>query len=78
MPENSDLARWIFLAGLGLILLSGFLWLFGRLNINIGQLPGDFKIERGNVSCFVPLASSLLLSVLLTILLNIILRSIRK
>jgi hypothetical protein len=36
-----------------------------------GRLPGDITISRGPVSCFIPLATSLLLSVLLTVLLNL-------
>jgi hypothetical protein len=78
MPEFSVLARWLFLAGVGLILIAGVVWLLGRLNIPVGQLPGDFRIQRGNVSCFVPLASSLLLSGLLTLLINLIQRSLKK
>ncbi len=36
-----------------------------------GRLPGDIAVTRGPVSCFIPLATSLLLSILLTILLNL-------
>jgi hypothetical protein len=78
MPEFSVLARWLFLAGVGLILIAGVVWLLGRWNLPLGQLPGDFRIQRGNVSCFIPLATSLLLSGLLTLLINLILRSLKK
>jgi hypothetical protein len=78
MPESSALARWIFFAGLGLIILAGVVSLLGRLNITLGELPGDFKIQREGFSCFLPLASSLLLSAILTLLINLILRSMRK
>ena len=36
-----------------------------------GRLPGDITITRGPVSCFIPLATSLLLSILLTVLINL-------
>ncbi len=52
--------------GLVLIALGRFAFL--------GRLPGDIAVRRGNFSCFVPLASLLLLSLLLTILLNLLLR----
>jgi hypothetical protein len=39
------------------------------------SLPGDITIQRGGVTIFVPLATSLLLSVLLTVALNLFLRS---
>lgn len=78
MPENAVIARWVLLAGLGLILLAGIIWLLGRFNFPLGGLPGDFRFQSENFSCFIPLASSLLISVLLTLILNLVLRSMRK
>jgi hypothetical protein len=40
----------------------------------LGQLPGDLVVERGPITFFVPIVSSLVISVLLTIVLNVILR----
>jgi hypothetical protein len=40
----------------------------------LGQLPGDFVVERGSVTIFIPIVSSLVISVLLTIVLNLIIR----
>jgi hypothetical protein len=56
------------LAGLGLVLL-----LAGRI-APVGLLPGDITFRRGNVSCSVPIVTSILLSLLLTVLLNLIVR----
>ena len=78
MPENAVIARWIFFAGLGLILVAGVVWLLGRFNLPLGGLPGDFRFQSENLSCFIPLASSLLMSVLLTLILNLVIRSMRK
>lgn len=78
MPESSVLARWIFFAGLGFILLAGVIALLGRMNITLGELPGDIKLQREGFSCLIPLASSLLLSLILTLLINLLLRSMRK
>ncbi len=55
-----------FLCGLALVLL-------GRVP-SLGHLPGDITFRRGNMSCYVPLVSSLLVSILLTIVLNLLLR----
>ena len=78
MIELTNLARWIMLAGLGLLFLGGLLWILARLNIPLGQLPGDFRIQRDNISCFFPLASTLLLSAVLTVLINLVLRGLKK
>jgi len=40
----------------------------------LGRLPGDIIVERGPVTIFVPLVSSIVISVLLTIVLNLISR----
>ena len=38
-----------------------------NLGVPIGRLPGDFTVRRGNVTFYVPLATSLLASVVLTL-----------
>ena len=57
-----------FIALMGLVLL-----LMGRVPF-LGRLPGDITFRRGNVSCFIPIATSILLSLLLTIVLNLLFR----
>jgi hypothetical protein len=37
-----------------------------------GKLPGDIRIERGNFSLYLPLATSILLSILLSVVLYLI------
>jgi hypothetical protein len=44
----------------------------------LGRLPGDIRIEREGFSCFMPLASSILISVLFTLAINLIARWIAK
>lgn len=77
MDLNSA-ARWIILTGVALTVLGGGLWLLGRAGLPLGRLPGDFRWESGPVTCFVPLASMVVLSLLLTVLVNIILRIINR
>jgi hypothetical protein len=47
------------IAGLGLIVMLG---------VPFGRLPGDIVVRRGNVSFYVPLATSIILSLVLTLL----------
>jgi hypothetical protein len=58
--------------GLGLLML-----LAGRFPL-LGRLPGDLHLKWGNVSCFFPLVTGLVLSVLATIVLNLIVWLLRK
>ena len=73
MPGMQELGRLLLIMG-GMLLVIGLLLTLGGRIPFLGRLPGDIRIQQGNVSCFIPLATSLLLSVLLTILLNVILR----
>jgi len=58
----------------GLTALIGLLLVaLGRLPI-LGRLPGDLTFRRGAASCYVPIASSLVLSLLLTLVLNLLFR----
>jgi hypothetical protein len=66
------------LLGLALLIIGGLIYALGRLGIPLGQLPGDIRLARGNLTCFIPLASSIILSIVLTILLNLIVRYLNK
>jgi hypothetical protein len=70
------IARWLILAGVGLILVGGIVWVLSRF-IDIGQLPGDFEWTSGNVRVYVPLATMIIVSLVLTLLLNVLLRLFR-
>jgi hypothetical protein len=71
------IARGVFIAGVLLIVLGGILWLLAGSGIPLGRLPGDLRIERGGVSCFIPLASSIVVSLVLTLLINLVLRALK-
>jgi hypothetical protein len=78
MPDLNTLARWVVLLGLGIAAVGVLLWLIGRSGLPLGRLPGDLRFEWGGATCFVPLASSIVLSILLTLLINLILRALNK
>lgn len=63
-----DLARILILVGLLLIVLGGFLALFGKIP-GFGKLPGDILIKKENFTFYFPLATSLLMSALLSLIL---------
>lgn len=78
MDTLTPLARTLMIAGAILLAAGGMLWFFGRLNLPLGRLPGDIHFQRGGFSCFIPLATSILLSLILTVLLNIFMRWINR
>lgn len=71
-------ARVFIIAGLVFLLIGGVLLLFQRLGVQLGRLPGDITIERGNATCVVALGTSIFLSILLTLLLNLIVRVLNR
>ncbi len=74
MFEN--FAKLLILFGLILVIFGILLLVVPKIPYlgNLGRLPGDIFIKRGNFVFYFPLATSILISVLLTIILNLILR----
>ncbi len=68
-----DLAKLLIALGVIIILVGAALLVAGRVPF-LGRLPGDFTFSSGGLTCFVPLATSIILSILLTILLNVIIK----
>ena len=72
------IARYLMLAGIGLFLIGGGMFLAAKFGITLGRLPGDIRIEGQNGSFYFPVTSSILVSVILTILMNIVSRFLNK
>lgn len=66
-----NIARFLMLAGVGLFLVGGILFLVVKLGLPLGRLPGDIRIEGENGLFYFPLATSILVSVVLSLLLNL-------
>ena len=64
-----DFGKLLVLFGLILLALGLLFWLGGQF-LNLGRLPGDVVIRKGNFTFYFPLMTSLVLSLLLTLLLN--------
>jgi hypothetical protein len=73
-----NIARYLVIAGIILILVGGGFYLASRLGLPLGRLPGDIRIEGKNGSFYFPIVTSIVLSLILTIVLNIIARLFRK
>ena len=69
-----NIARYLVIGGIVLILLGGGVYLAAKLGIPFGRLPGDIRIERGSGIFYFPVVTSCLLSIVLTLVLNIIIR----
>ena len=68
-----------YLIGIGIVIvIVGLILLLSDKVSFLGKLPGDIAIQTKNISCFIPIASSILLSLVLTVVLNIILRIMNK
>jgi hypothetical protein len=64
------MARFLVVLGL-VILLVGLLWPY-LARIGLGRLPGDFVIQRDNVTFSFPLMTCLLLSALFSLILWVV------
>jgi hypothetical protein len=73
VSDLSGLARILIVSGALLVGAGVVLLVAPRIpGLNrLGRLPGDVFVERGPVTIFIPIVSSILISLLLTIVLNI-------
>jgi ABC-type Na+ efflux pump permease subunit len=79
----TQMAKWLIGFGVFLIILGGIIMLFNRLGVGgfkipLGRLPGDIRIQGEHFTCFIPIASSILLSILLTLILNLVIRFLNR
>jgi Protein of unknown function (DUF2905) len=76
MSDLSGAGRFLLITGLVLTAVGMLLILAPRFPglDRLGRLPGDLVFERGPVTVFIPIVSSLVISILLTVLLNLISR----
>ena len=64
-----DVGRLLLVFGVLLVVIGGALMLFGRFH-----LPGDFTFRSGNVTVYIPIATSIILSIVLTVVLSLFFR----
>jgi len=73
-----NIARFLVIGGIVLILIGGGVYLAAKFGIPLGRLPGDIRIEGKNGSFYFPITTSILVSVALTIILNLIGKFLNK
>lgn len=78
--DLNQIGRIVLIIGIGTVLFGGLLLLISRFPVfrNLGQLPGDIRIEAQGFTCIFPIVTMILLSVGLTIIINIIIRLINR
>jgi len=65
----SDVGKILIVIGLGLVVLGALLWVGAKMDLPLGRLPGDIRIDRPNFKFYFPLATCLLISAALTLIL---------
>lgn len=65
-----DIGPAVVVAGLLVVVAGVLIWAGGFSWF--GRLPGDIRIERGNVRVYVPLVSMLLVSIAMTLVLAVV------
>jgi len=75
--DLQDIGKTLLILGMMMVFIGGAFMLAGKAPF-LGNLPGDIRIQRDNWGCYIPLATSILLSLILTIVLNILARLLSK
>lgn len=75
--DLGSLGRILLIGGIVVAVIGGTLMLLARIRL-FGNLPGDIRFEGQGFSCFIPIASMIVLSIILTVVLNIVVRLINR
>jgi hypothetical protein len=67
----NPIAKLLIIGGIVMIIV-GLLWSVGGKFFNLGKLPGDIAIEKGNVKVYFPIVTCIVISVLLSIIMYVI------
>lgn len=67
-----SIARYTIFAGIALIVVGAILFGLAKLNIPLGRLPGDIRIEGENGSFYFPIVTCIVISIVLSVVLSLI------
>ncbi|MDR3654450.1 DUF2905 domain-containing protein [Mycobacterium sp.] len=67
---DRNIGPFVVVAGILVVLLGILVWAGGLSWF--GRLPGDIRVERGDVRIYIPLVSMLLVSVTATLVLSVV------
>lgn len=65
-------ARWVIVIGILLVIAGVTFYYFGDKLKWIGNLPGDIRIKKENVSFYFPITTMILFSVLINVIFRLI------
>ncbi len=71
-----NIGPFIVMAGIVIVVVGILAWVGGLSWI--GRLPGDIRIERGNVHIYIPVISMLLISIVASLVLTVLLYLFRQ
>lgn len=74
--DLQTVGRILGLVGISMLAVGALLWFGGRLGL--GTLPGDIRLNGAGWGCYLPIATSILISLALTVVLNLVLRFFNK
>ena len=74
--DLQTVGRILGLVGISMLAVGALLWFGGRLGL--GTLPGDIRLNGAGWGCYLPIATSILISLVLTVVLNLVLRFLNK
>lgn len=63
----NSIAKMLIVLGVVLIVI-GLVWQVGGKYLNLGRLPGDIVIEKGNTRIYFPIVTSIVISIVLSLL----------
>lgn len=64
----TQLGKIFIFIGFLCIITGAVIFLFDRLGLHLGKLPGDIVYRKGNTTFYFPIMTSLVVSLLLTLL----------
>ena len=67
MLEINNFGKLLIMTG-AILILAGLIFNFSGKITCLGKLPGDIYIQKGNLTFFFPVATSILISVILSII----------
>ncbi|MDX2140498.1 MAG: DUF2905 domain-containing protein [Chloroflexota bacterium] len=78
--DMQSLGRILLVIGIGIAIVGAVIMIAPRLPFlsQLGNLPGDLRIQNENFTCLVPIVSSILISIIATIVINIIIRLLNR
>lgn len=67
----NPIAKMLVVGGI-ILVVAGLFWQWGGRFLPLGKLPGDIRIEHGNVKFYFPIVTCILISVIVSGILYII------